>query len=149
MNLSKIEKWLVIIIRRACPFCKLASEMFMHYALTLRNYSTVCIPEITCRGISPVCFSLFCMLAYILNNRQNLGIIFLILMSSYIWKYTKRCLNWNKPNTLTTVLTFMLEKVQAWKLLHSKLKGQYQPLTQKGTFQFRLNQLKMQGKICL
>lgn len=50
--------------------------MFMRYALTLRNYSTVCIPEITCRGISPLEFSLFCMLAYILNNRQNLGIIF-------------------------------------------------------------------------
>lgn len=60
----------------------------------------------------------------------------------------KRCLNWNKPDTSTIVLTFMLEKVQAWKLLHSKLKGQYQPLTQKGTFQLRLNQLKMQGKIC-
>lgn len=39
------------------------------------------------------------------------------------------CLNWNKPNTLTTVLTFMLEKVQAWKLLQGKLKGQSQPLT--------------------
>lgn len=59
------------------------------------------------------------------------------------------CLNKNKPNTLTTVLTFMLEKVQAWELLQSKLKGQSQPLTQKGTFKFRLNQLKMQGKICL
>lgn len=29
----------------------------------------------------------------------------------------------------------MLEKVQAWELSHSKLKGQYQPLTQKGAFQ--------------
>lgn len=52
-------------------------------------------------------------------------------------------------SSLTTVLTFMLEEVQAWELLHSKLKGQHQPLTQKGTFQFRLNQLKMQGKIGL
>lgn len=41
----------------------------------------------------------------------------------------------------------MLEKVQAWELSHSKLKGQYQPLTQKGAFQAQA--MENAGKICL
>lgn len=98
--------------------------MHLFYEIT----DSVCIAELKHRGITPVCFSLFFMLAYITIYKKD---------------------DWNKPNSLTTLLTFMLDKVQAWELLHSKLKGQHQPLTQKETFQFRLNQLKMQGKIGL
>lgn len=130
MNLPTIEEQMIIIIHCSHPFYKLPSEMSMDYALTLWNYSSVCIAELKHRRISPVCFSLFFMLAYITI-------------------YKKRFLDWNKPNSLTTVLTFMLDKVQAWELLRSKLKGRHQPLTQKETFQFRLNQLKMQDKIGL
>lgn len=149
MNLSEAEKLVCNNHIPACPFHKLLSEIFMHYVLVPRNCSTVCIPEITCRGISPICFSLFSMLAYSLIIDRTWGFFFFFLI--YVFPYIEIhvCLKWNKPNTLTAVLTFMLEKVQACKLLQSKSKGQSQPLTQKGTFKFRLNQLKMQGKICL
>lgn len=142
---------MIIIIYCSHPSYKLPSEMSMHYALILWNYGSLCIAEITHRGISPVCFSLIFMLTCILNNRECLWFFFFffVLMLSHVWEYTEKILDWNKPNSLTTLLTFMLDKVQAWELLHSKLKGQHQPLTQKETFQFRLNQLKMQGKIGL
>lgn len=73
---------MIIIIYCSHPSYKLPSEMSMHYALILWNYGSLCIAEITHRGISPVCFSLIFMLTCMLNNRECLWFFFFFCINA-------------------------------------------------------------------